>query len=183
MKRILIGLVLAVLLFPQASALTWVRSCINDTHMFEEAKPDLAGTNYEFNHTIYCRNNCSNVTLTCMPDTNNPIPPNIFAAVLVLMGVAAMFLFISVNIKERHPELAFMFLVMPLFFIIASLGFIGELFSVATQGNLQNIIYGVMFSVVAAMILTILVLMFKIIIAALKGFFKPKETEKELKEL
>jgi len=183
MKGIIIGLVLAVLLAQSVNALDWKNSCLNDTHLFRESALNYNGTEYSFNQTVYCEYNCSNITLACMPNQDNPNPPNIFAAVLVLMGVAAMFLFIAFSIKERHPELGLMFLIIPLFFMSAALGLVAIPFNVSTMGSIQNIVYSVMFAVIVTAILTIFIFLLKIIVATLKTLLNPRNVEKELKEL
>lgn len=139
MKKVLIGFVLMVLLVPQASGLTWIRSCINDTHMLEEAIPNIDGTKYRFNHTIECEYNCSSDYQECNPPPKERPDESVFIAIVIGFGMMALaFFYLSAKTTKRGYEgLQILFLI---YGMLSLMGLLNIIMNIAEEESSKSAI-------------------------------------------
>ena len=179
-KTIVLGMLLVILLVPNVQGATWIRSCINDTHMYEEAVLNVSDVLLPINQLSECKYNCSNVTSKCNPSEKDVNSSNISIVIAVLISISIMFLLIFYLIKDKHQELGIMFLVIPMFIMLAAIYLSSMLFTSTTQEPIQNLVTTIMFVVGLVSIVTIFYILVKYIKALLSGMLNK---DKEIKEL
>lgn len=148
------------------------RTCIDDTHLFvEKSWNEYNGSAWEshtVNQTIYCNYNCSDITLSCNPHAKDVDPFFISIILSIVITLTMVFLLLSYMFREAHKELTFLFLVMPLWFLVAAVYISGMGITAATQEPLQNLIFTLMLVVEMTAIFTIFILLMKFVFNTLK---------------
>lgn len=136
MKTALSLLVFILVLSQTVQAITWATSCINATHMIEEANLEASGTAITLNNTVDCDYNCSSDFQRCNPPPREKADDSVLIAIIVgLAIITSLFFYLAIHltisrdadggpIEHRHLQ--------PLFFLFGMI-FITVLFFIMGQ--------------------------------------------------
>lgn len=101
--HIIIGLMLAILIIPNVSALVFVDSCINSTHLLKESVPEIASVPIVINQTVFCAIGCDAHARACsvVYNANTGTPIELY---ILLEIIAFAFMALTLGLARIEDE-------------------------------------------------------------------------------
>lgn len=152
LKIAVLTLILGLLVVPGASAMTTFYSCINDTHMLEEANLVIDGTKYQINQTMECAYDCSDIKQQCNDNPSEASPWGFIPIAIMFPLFSFIFVYISLNVGKKHSILGWFFI--PFSMIMMMIG-IFSLIEYENSMNIKNILSTSGFGIIIALIVFI----------------------------
>lgn len=187
--KIFAGLLIVFLLFPGVQGLTWVESCINETHMYKEAVLNVSGTPYPLEQTIYCEYNCSTDYQRCNPPPKEKADDSVLTAIIVgLAIVTSLFFYLAIHLTIsrdsdggpiEHRHLQPLFFLFGMVFITGMFFIMGQYADSSSQAGIQDLMWALY--IVSGFILVFVAIYVMIIFIKSLGDWL-KERSKDRKE-